>query len=171
MTKKALMVIASQNFRDEEYFQPKEILEREGIETKTASSVLGERRGVLGGRVAPDLRLKQVELDDFDALIFVGGAGAKEYFHSTLVLNLVKKAIDSGKVVAAICIAPVILANAGVLEGKRATVFPSESEQLRNKKAIYSEEAVVVDGRVVTANGPAAAKEFGEKIAEMILKS
>ncbi|MDD5086856.1 MAG: DJ-1/PfpI family protein, partial [Candidatus Nanoarchaeia archaeon] len=73
---------------------------------------------------------------------------------------------ESGKITAAICIAPVILANAGVLDGKKATVFPSGKDDIMVRGADYTGEQVTQDGKVITANGPAAARSFGEAIVK-----
>lgn len=168
LNKKVLMVIASQNFRDEEYQKPREVLERQGVEVKVASSQKGERVGMLGMKVAPDLLLDEVNLDEFDGIVFVGGIGASEYFHSEKALSLAKEAEGKNKVIAAICIAPSILANAGVLSGKKATVYPSEAGNLKAKGANYTGEDVTLDGKIVTASGPSAAPEFGRKILEVL---
>ncbi len=71
----------------------------------------------------------------------------------------------------AICIAPTILAYAGVLEGKKATVWNQDGKQaeiLTKNGAEFVDELVVVDGKIVTANGPPAAEAFGKKILEML---
>jgi protease I len=81
---------------------------------------------------------------------------------------LVKEANRAGKVVSAICLAPVTLANAGLLEGKRATAYPSAESFLKWKGAIYTGNAVEVEGNIVTANGPEAAEEFAQAVAGMV---
>ena len=70
---------------------------------------------------------------------------------------------------AAICIAPSILANTGLLEGKRATAFPSQEGHLVMKRAKFKQTEVVVDGKIVTANGPKASRQFGEEIAKLLV--
>ena len=72
---------------------------------------------------------------------------------------------EAGKVVAAICIAPVILARAGLLKGKRATVFPDGIPELEKAGAVYTAQSVERDGRIITGNGPEAAEAFGREIA------
>ena len=102
------------------------------------------------------------------ALIFVGGAGAEQYFEDRTAINLAKEAAEKNKIYGAICIAPVILANAGLLNHKKATVFQSEILQIKKRGAHYTNENVVVDGHLVTANGPEAATEFGEAILKLL---
>jgi len=168
---KILFIIASKEFRDPEYFLPKEILEKAGVETQTASSIgkdEGPAVGAEGGEVTPDLKIDEIQAEAFDGIVFVGGTGSQEYFDNLLAHQLAQDFAGQGKIVAAICVAPVILANAGVLKGKGATVFSSQSQALQDKGANFIDEAVVCDGNIITANGPAAAQEFGEKIVESL---
>lgn len=166
--KKAVMIIAPENFRDEEFFEPKEILEKSAVEVKVASTTLDFATGKLGAKVKPDMLLGDIDVKDFDAIIFVGGVGASCYFDDAKAHKLVKDALKGNRIVAAICIAPVILARAGVLNGKRATVFSSEESQLKAAGAKYSARPVERDGQIITAAGPFAAAEFGHEIAKAL---
>jgi len=161
---KALMIIAKTNFRDEEYVEPRKVLEANGIEVIVASSSLATARGMLGTTIKPDILIDDVVVSNYDAIIFVGGSGAEEYYANQKALSIAKESVDSGKVLAAICIAPVILANAGVLNGKRATVFSSKIANIKAKGAIYVSKDVVQDGNIITACGPGAANAFGKAI-------
>jgi protease I len=168
--KKAVMIIAENNFRDEELFEPKEILQNAGIEVKVASTNLNPAKGALGASVKPDLLVSKIKPGDFDALIFVGGGGASQYWSDPLAHKLAKEALSLNKVIGAICIAPVTLAKAGLLKGKKATVFSSEAGQLKAAGAIYTGKNLEKDGNIITASGPFAAKEFGEEIKKALLK-
>lgn len=161
-----LMVIAPQDFRDEEYARPREILESAGYAVTVASRSRETARGMLGMRVQPDLLLPEARAADYDAVIFVGGNGAQTYWDDPEAHRLAQEAAAAGKVVAAICIAPVILARAGVLEGKQATVFnpPSLCTELTAHGATCTDTSVQRDGRIVTASGPHAAEEFARAI-------
>lgn len=164
---KALFVIAPTNFKDEEYFTPKEILEENNIEVITAS-LKSEAKSVTGKKTKVDILLDQATTD-YDAIVFIGGPGASVYFDNTKAHSLAKQFNSKGKVVAAICIAPVTLANAGVLDGKKATVWNGEYiDKLESKGATYTGEDVTVDGNIITANGPGAAEEFGNEIVEKL---
>ncbi|MBF0208433.1 MAG: DJ-1/PfpI family protein [Oligoflexia bacterium] len=167
---KVLMVIASSQFRDEEYKQPREVFEGAGYDVIVASSTLKKATGVLVMEVTPDVVLADVRIEEYVALVFVGGAGAQEFFDDQQAHKLVRQALDAGMVVAAICIAPTILANAGILEGIRATVYPAEGEikNFQDKKAIYTKRDVEVAGKIITANGPKAAHAFGESIVKVL---
>jgi len=170
MQKNVLMIIASKNFRDEEFEEPYKILSKIANIT-IASSSLKEAKGMFGKVVKPNITINDVDVKKYDAIIFVGGSGATEYFENNVALEIAKKAYESDKIVAAICIAPVILANSGILNGKRATVWDGNfTKMLKEKGAIYTGKDVEIDGKIITANGPNAAKKFGEKIYEMLQK-
>ena len=168
--KKVVMVIAQDGFRDEEFLQPKEILERNGIEVKVASTSLAEAKGMLGAKVKPDILVSDINIRDFAAVVFVGGAGASQYWNDPVAQKLAEDALNTNRIVAAICIAPVTLAKAGILKGKRATVWPSEAEQLKAAGANYTGRAVEKDGDIITAWGPAAAREFAEELVRALNK-
>jgi len=165
---KVLMVVAPQNFRDEEYQKPRQVLEAAGWQIEVASKGVNEATGMLGAKAKIDKDISQVNVDDYQGVVFVGGTGAAVYFEDQTALALAKTAFEKGKVVGAICIAPSILANAGILQGKRATAFSSEQGNLSAKGAYYTGESVTVDGKIVTANGPGAAEEFGRRIADKL---
>ncbi|NLM38244.1 MAG: DJ-1/PfpI family protein [Firmicutes bacterium] len=168
MKKKAVFIIAKQQFRDEEYQVPKDILSAAGIEVVTASTTTEEAVGKLGLKVRPDLLVAAVKPDDYEAIVFVGGGGAAQYFADTAVHALARQFAEAGKVVAAICIAPVILARAGLLKGKRATVFPDGIPELEKGGAVYTGQSVERDSRIITGNGPAAAEAFGRELVSQI---
>lgn len=162
--KKAVMVIAHRDFRDEELIETKEVLEKNGIEVKVSSTSLTSAKGVLGTEVIPDILLDEVRAEDFDAVIFVGGSGCEQSWEDSRAHRLAKEAFISNKVVGAICIAPVILAKAGLLKGKKATVFSSEVNLIEAEGAKYTAKSVEKDGNIITAAGPSAAEEFGKEI-------
>lgn len=168
--KKIVMIIAHQNFRDEEYREPRQIFDEAGAQVTVASSSLDSAQGMLGMKVKPDTLLDSIQAQDYDAVVFVGGMGATEYWDNPKAHSLAQQAYETGKVVAAICLAPVTLANAGLLEDKKATVFQSAADNLKAKGAIYKGRAVEVVDNIITANGPAAAQEFGEAIAQLLMK-
>ena len=166
-TNKILLIIAHQNFRDEEYFDTKKEIEAAGLTTQTASTSMDTAKGTLGGTTRPDLLLKNANIEDYDGIAFIGGAGSAIYWNDDIALELAKKTSSKGKVLAAICIAPVTLAKAGLLKGKKFNAWESEIENIKSMGGIHSAHPVVVDGKIVTGNGPKAAPYFGKKIAEL----
>ncbi|MDI6735255.1 MAG: DJ-1/PfpI family protein [bacterium] len=166
--KKVLMIIASSNFRDEEYLVPQGIFKSQGLEVVTAASSLEISRGVLGAKVKPDILITQVKVADYEAICFVGGGGAVEYWESKTAHNIAQETVAQNKILAAICIAPVILANANVLKGKKATVFASEAGKLKAKGVSYTGTGVEIDGNIITANGPQAAEKFAQAIVKLL---
>ncbi len=165
---KVLFIIAPQNFRDEELFEPKKILEETGKQIVIASKNAKEAKGTLGESIMVDKDLSEISLDEYDAIIFVGGTGSSLYFDDPVALDLAKEAYEKDKIIGAICIAPSILANAGILQGKKATAFSSEAENLKAKGAKYTGEPVTIDGKIITASGPQAAQQFGKEIAQVL---
>lgn len=162
------MIIAQQIFRDEEYAEPKRVLESKGVRVTTSSVSAGECIGKLGMRTVAQEALHDISTREWDAVVFVGGAGAQVFFDDENAHRLARATLQRGAVVAAICIAPSTLAHAGLLEGVRATAFPSQESDLTAHGAIWTGEPVTVDGRIVTANGPEAATAFGEAIADLL---
>ncbi|MBI2530112.1 MAG: DJ-1/PfpI family protein [Candidatus Diapherotrites archaeon] len=167
-SKKALIIIAFSNFRDEELFDTKEELEKAGIETTVASTRTGIAKGMLGGTANVSIAIEDADSKDYDAVVFIGGGGASVYFNNKKAHEIAKSTYSSGKILAAICIAPSTLANAGLLKGKKATCFPSEAQNLKSKGAIYTGKAVEIDGRIITADGPKSAHSFGKAIANAL---
>ena len=170
---KIAMIIAFKDFRDEEYFIPKEILEKAGVEIKTASNKMGRAIGADGGDTEVDLLIEDLNPADFDGIVFIGGSGCLKNLDNENSYKVAQETISQNRVLASICISPVILAKAGVLEGKKATVWSSVLDKssvkiLKENGAIYQDEMVVVDGKIITGNGPAAAKEFGQTILKVL---
>lgn len=168
---RVLMVIANNGFRDEELYDPLEVFEQSGYKVDIAAPLRAEAKGMLGAIVQPHLAIKDAKVYEYDAVVLVGGQGAMKMQDNPELLRLVKDAFDRHKTVAAICVAPAILARAGVLNGKKSTVSQS-SEILRLYKQLNLElvnQPVVISGRVITANGPAAAKEFGKAVAQSLI--
>ena len=125
-------------------------------------------KGSLGATAKIDITVNEIEVKNYDAIIFVGGNGSSEYWENEQAHNIAQEAVKQNKILAAICIAPVTLAKAGVLKDKKATVFESEIEEIKKYGAIYTGKNVEIDENIITANGPQSAKEFGEKILSLI---
>jgi protease I len=162
---KVLIVIAPEKFRDEEYAVPAAALQKAGIGYDVASKRRGVCTGMLGMKVNATLSFEEIEPKSYDGILVVGGGGAQLHlWDDDLLGEMVKYFHTSAKVVGAICLAPVVLARAGILKGKKATYFnsPVSFREMKAGGAVLVDKAVVTDSRIVTANGPEAASEFAE---------
>ena len=160
--KRALFVIYNR-FQEDEYGIPRAILEQLGVTVTVASSTLDVRTGQEGAKVQPDLRFGNVYGGDYDAIVFVGGM---QYDIGNLeTQRIAREAVAEGKVVAAICIAPITLARAGLVEGKRVTAATRWHELEAAGATVNTGASVERDGLIITADGPGRSREFGETIA------
>ncbi|NOZ64742.1 MAG: DJ-1/PfpI family protein [Caldiserica bacterium] len=170
---RVLFLIAAQNFRDEELLITRKMLEEGEFKVVIASSSSPSiARGMLGTKIKPDIPVSRIQVEDYRAIVLIGGAGAKEYWNNSLVHKLLRQALQKGKVIGAICIAPVTLAKAGILKNRRATVWWSSSIDLRKALKHYGakfvDKNVVIDGKIITANGPSASEEFGRALLKLL---
>jgi protease I len=166
--KKVLLTIASKDFRDEELYEPMALLKDNGAAITIASSSLEESTGMMGGTAQPEVLVTDVNVDDYDAIVFVGGYGAQEYFESPVAHTIAQATAEKDKLLCAICISPSILANAGLLEGRKATCYECEAENLQAKGAEFTGSNVEVDGNIITADGPDSAAQFGQAIVDKL---
>lgn len=171
--KRIAMIIAMKDFRDEEYFIPKNVFLNQGFEVITVGIEKGSALGVYGGVVKIDAVINDLRVEDFDVLVFVGGSGALGLSDNADCLKLAKQAVAGDKVVGAICIAPIILAKAGVLRGRRATVWQSAMDKsgvkiLQAHDCKLVDQPVVVDNRIITASGAEVSRKFGEAVVRAL---
>jgi protease I len=162
------MVIAFERFRDEEYLVPRDVFEGAGCAVTTCSSQLGAATGKLGASVEVAITLADANAGGYDTVVFVGGPGSKGFWDDPAAQQLARAFHDAGKPVCAICSAPVILARAGVLDGRLATCFEGDRKALEAGGASYTGAEVTLDGRFITGRGPAAADAFAHAIVERL---
>jgi len=168
--KRVLMVIAPHDFQDHEYFDTKESLISMRINVDTASARAGSCISTHGKTVVVSLGLESVDQHLYDGIVFVGGSGVEELFQNQKALDLASEFYQTEKIVAAICWAPVILVKAAVLgAGKKATCWEGAKNDLITAGVQYLEEDVVVDRKIITAEGPTVAHQFGQAIAHALL--
>ena len=165
---RVLFVIAPKDFKDVELATPLQLLADQGADVTITSKRTDPATGMDGAKVTPDLALSEVRVPDYDAVVFVGGSGAPVYFDDAEALAVACEAAEEDKVVAAICLAPGILAKAGLLKGEDATITASRSDLLTDAGANYTGPGVVESGLFVTASGPDQAEPFAEKLAELL---
>ena len=166
--KKILMVIAPKDFRDAEYNEPRKIFDQSGLEVKVASIQSGTSVGAEGTVVKIDLTVSEVKVDEFDAVAFIGGPGMAQIVDDVSLQILAGQFYHAGKLTTAICVAPAILAKAGILAGKQATAWSGARGDLEAEGASFTGQAVTVDDKIITADGPGSAQEFGQKIVQAL---
>lgn len=166
--KKALFIIAHEGFQPVEYKIPKDILFRAGVSVVTASDDGGTAVAAgTGEKVKVEKVLDEINTAEYDGVFFIGGPGALENLNNGKSHRIIRKAVEEGKFLGAICISPRLLAKAGVLRGKKVTGWDGDGKLggiLFSAGAEYVHEPVVADGKLITANGPQAAEEFGRRI-------
>ncbi len=167
---KVIMVRAPQYYCDEELFHIRAALRKSNINlvvtSTTAAEAVGERLGV---KIKPDIKIREVDIREFDGVVIGSGRGCKEFlWQDENLRGMVRLAFAQNKLLAAGCNAPVVLARAGILKGKWASVFP-DTENMRELKsagAIYLNEPLVIDGNVITSRDLRALKDFAEAIVK-----
>ncbi len=170
--KTILLIVAYRDFQEQEYFDVKEILEASGFAVVTASDELGIALAHGGRQTKVDILLEQVVPKDFSGIFFIGGPGALEHLDAQESVRILNEAMLLQIPYGAICIAPRILARAHVLVGKQATGWDLDGQLadiFAQNNVSYVQKPVVVDGTIITGNGPAAAKEFAEAIVKCCL--
>lgn len=166
MNKKVLFVVAQEGFQEWEYGTPRKILESAGAEVEVASLDSGAAVGSQGLIVRVEYRAKDIRVEDFDAVVFVGGGGMVPLVNEYDLKKLARDFFEAGKIVAAICIAPMLLANEGILNGKNAAIHESAKKEFAEKGVNCVGADVEIDGKIITANGPMAAEKFGKTILQ-----
>lgn len=189
LAKAILLIIASEGYHPVEYGYTRKALEDAGIKVEIASDKMGVASGKPSAahsaackeaacskaaedypqfaKVTVSKLVKDINPDDYDGLYIIGGPGAIEFLDNPTTYLILQKWASRAKPMGAICISPRIFARAGLLEGKRVTGWDGDNKLaaiLAEAKAHYVKEAAVVDGNLITANGPEAAIQFGQAI-------
>jgi protease I len=166
--KKVLFIIPHADFRDKEYTWIVERLDELGIMHEVASSHMSEAQGRFGTLIKPDVSISYVSSGDYDVFVFVGGAGAKEYYAHPEIVKLVINAISTHKIVVAIGLAVPILGYSGLLANKKVTGPANIQTEIEGTGAFYTGRLLEQDGDIITANGPYATKEVAETIIKAL---
>jgi len=161
-----VLVLLADGFEEIEAFAPVDLLRRAGVEVTVAS--LNDNRhatGRSGITAHADAALSAVGTQLFDLLFLPGGAGVKHLRADPRVKEIVLGHQQAGRWLAAICAAPTVLADCGLLAGKRYTAHPSVAGELPD---IRSTERIVTDGKITTSRGAGTAVEFGLHVAALL---
>ncbi|MBX3592987.1 type 1 glutamine amidotransferase domain-containing protein [Sphingomonas sp.] len=154
-----VLMIATDGFEESELMKPRQALLDGGVKVTLASlktdPIQGESGGEKGRTITPDATVDDVDSADFDALVLPGGVGNPDRLRmNERTVALVQEFFDDGKTVAAICHAPWLLVEADVVDGRRATSWPSVRTDLENAGAKVVDQEVVVDGNLITSRNP-----------------
>jgi len=168
-----VLIMATNRFEESELFGPLEILRGRGAKVTLASPTRDEIMATVfdepGRRIKPDLRIDEVEVDDFDALLLPGGVGNPDHLRTNEdAVRLIKSFASQEKPVAAICHGPWLLVEADLLRGRRATSWKSIRTDLRNAGAEVVDEAAVTDGNIITSRMPDDVPAFTEALIAAI---
>lgn len=166
---KVLFLVAPKGFQDEELDRPRKILEAAGAEVVVASVSTGTVTSQ-GGASREAISIVEARPTDFAGAVVVGGVGASDLWENGIAQKFLRMAVHDGKPIGALSLGVGLLAKAGLLEGKAATIWVT-SDALRALKeggARYEKKPVVIAAGVVTADGPASADSFGNIFAELL---
>ena len=168
-----ILIVASDGFEEWELFGPREILTRRGAEVVLAAPKIEPIQATVhddpGKTIRPDLTIDEANADDFDALILPGGVRNPDHLRLNVkAIALIRRFAEQGKPVAAICHGPWLLVEADLLRGRTATSWLSIRTDLRNAGARVVDEAVIVDGNIVTSRKPDDVEAFTGAVIDLI---
>ena len=164
---KRVLIPLAPGFEEIEALAVVDILRRAGAEVITAGTVENPIEGRNRIRVLADAFLDSVKNQDFDMIVLPGGAvGTENLKNDARVKEIVERLHKKGKLVTAICAAPTVLSAIGITAGRTITSHPTVRTKLQREK--LSEERVVVDGNIITSQGPGTAIEFAFKLVEIL---
>jgi len=165
---KRVLIPLAPGFEEIEAIAVVDILRRAGLEVTMAGTVYGPIEGRNKVRVLADTSLNSVKDQDFDMVVLPGGAvGTENLKNDPMVKEVVERLYKKGRFITAICAAPTVLSAIGITAGKTVTSHPTVRLKLDKEK--LSDERVVVDGNIITSQGPGTAIEFAFKLVEVLI--
>lgn len=170
-----VLMIATDGFEESELMKPRQALLDAGATVTLASlkmdPITGESGGEKGESITPDMLVSDVDSANYDALVLPGGVHNPDTLRmDATTIDLVEAFFEDGKTVAAICHAPWLLVEADIVDGKRATSWPSVRTDLENAGATVVDEEVVVDGNLITSRNPDDIPAFVDAIKAALVK-
>ncbi len=171
MKKKVLLIIPSKDFRDEEFNVPYNFFASKDIDVLVASNEIGRAKGMNGTNVEVMVSIDELEPNEFDAVILVGGKGAKVFWKDKKLHRFLKNIKKNKKIIAASYKSPITLAYAGLLKNKRATVWIEDKDILDELGAYFTGASIEVDGNIITTDGPHSTKMFAKEVYKMLNKN
>ncbi len=168
---KRIAILVEEDFEDAEVVEPMRALTDSGARVVVVGSGSKENyRGKRGtAEVTAETTADKIKVEDFDALIVPGGYASDKMRLYQSMIDLVKKAHDAGKLIAAVCHGPQLLISADIVRGRQVTSWPSIAVDLRNAGATWVDEPVVRDGNLITSRKPADLPRFNKAIIEALI--
>ncbi len=167
MSKKRVVVPLAPGFEEIEAVTVIDVLRRAEIEVITASLDPGPVRGAHGITVIADLDIDALPQSEFDMVVLPGGLpGAEHLTNDRQVQTLLRRTIDSGGRVAAICAAPMAFGPSGLAAQRTTTCYPGFENRFEQAKQV--ENRVVIDGPLITSRGPGTALEFALELVGLL---
>ncbi|MHA2431192.1 MAG: DJ-1 family glyoxalase III [Promethearchaeota archaeon] len=163
-----IVVLFADGFEEIEGLSIIDILRRASISTEITGVTDGEITGAHGLKIIPDNTINQIDMERIDAVILPGGApGYFNLANNQHVIHLIKKMNEKSKMIGAICASPYVLAKAGILRGKKATIYPGMENEIMKARGIFQDDIIVIDGNIITRRGLATSIPFALAIVEM----
>ena len=156
MLRPRVAILIADMFEDSEFIYPYYRLIEAGVQVDVVGQKEGDYRGKHGTHAKATRAIETLKSSDYDALYVPGGHAPQKLQNVPQMVAFVASMYRSGKTVCAVCHGPLLLASAGVLNGKKVTGYRSVKEELLNAGADYSDKAVEEDGTIITARDPAA---------------
>jgi len=167
---KTAAIIAADEFEDLELFHPMYRLQEEGIRTMVIGLTRDSIKGKKGYSINSNASIDDVNAEDFDFLVVPGGKSPEKLRLNSKILRFVKDFDSQGKPIAAICHAGQLLASAGIVKNRTLTCVAGIRDDMINAGAHYVDQAVVVDGNLVTSRVPNDLPEFARAMIEVFRK-
>ena len=162
-----VLVIFAPGFEEIEALTIVDILRRSNIDVTTAALQNSPVEGAHGVQVCTDKTLEDIDMNSFHGIILPGGApGYENLRKDNRVIELIQKAYNEKKLIAAICASPSVLADAGILNNKKCTIYPGMEVEIQKGGGLFLEEDVVIDDNIITSRGPATSLVFALKLAQ-----
>ena len=168
MAKPKVAMVLANNFEDSEAIDPKNHLESLGAEVVIVGETTGSVAGKKGGVLEVARTFDEVTPDEFDLLVIPGGGAPENLRIVDDAVAFTRRFVESGKPVGSICHGPQLLISANVLEGRTITSVNKIRDDITNAGAHYVDEALVIDGNLITSRVPGDLPQFNDALARAI---
>lgn len=173
MTDAKILILSTHGFEQSELEKPRDDLRAKGatvhVATPDGQAIKGWDGDNWGDEAAADLALSDVKMSDYDAIVLPGGQINPDLLRANKdAVDLIRDFVDAGRIVAAVCHAPWLLIEAGVVEGREMTAYPSIRTDLKNAGAHVVDKPVAISNGIITSRNPDDLNDFVAKIVEEI---